>query len=201
MTPVRALLAMMMSGLIGCIPVLESSDTGLESCDTWTAPENAWTKWSTNKPPCLESEGYNQGQIVPDLRFVDQFGDEVALWQFYGQVIVLDFSTMWCGPCAELARGVDHTWKKHRDEGFMYITVLTQDLVSDPPDNDELNIWADDYSITAPVLSDERGYSTEIIPNNAYPQVMLIDRTMRVSIEAITPPEDAAVDAAVQAAL
>ena len=95
-------------------------------------------------------------------------GEEVSLWQFCGQVIVLDFSTMWCGPCGTLAEDVDHTWKQFRDEGFMYITVLTQNDVSQIPDNEDLNTWVDTYDITAPVLSDVESYSNAILPNNAF---------------------------------
>ena len=54
----------------------------------------------------LAQEGFREGQVIPDMRLMDQYGDEVSAWQFYGMVIALDFSTEWCAPCQELAKEV-----------------------------------------------------------------------------------------------
>lgn len=191
---------------MGCTPVLESpantgSDSGIDTTDcSWEAPENTWHQ--STPPSCLVGEGFDEGQIVPDMRVLDQHGDELSLWQFYGDLIVLDFSTMWCAPCAVLAEGVDETWEEFEPEGFMYLTVLSQDVYSNVPDVKDLNQWAGDHSITAPVLSDDGTYTNEVIPPGAsFPLVMLIGRDMRVAVEEITPAEDATVRSTVQAAL
>ena len=189
---------------VGCVPALESPTRGLdtgsggEDC-AWEAPENTWER---SEPPCLTGEGFSKGEVVPDMRLMDQHGDTVSLWQFYGSLVVLDFSTMWCAPCAELAEGIDETWEKYGDEGFMYLSIISQDVISEVPDLDDLNKWADDHSITAPVLADDQGYTDEVIPpGGAFPLVMLLDRDMTVLVEQVTPVEDAAVQAAVEAAL
>jgi len=191
---------------MGCVPVLESPNTGsadsgpdTEDC-SWEALQNTWEQ--STPPNCLEAQGFEEGQVVPDMRLVDQHGDTVSLWQFYGDLIVLDFSTMWCAPCAVLAEGVDETWEEFEGEGFMYLTVLSQDVFSNVPDVEDLTQWADDHSITAPVLSDDGTYTDEVIPPGAsFPLLMLIDRNMKVSVGQITPAEDAAVRSAVEAAL
>lgn len=190
---------------VGCVPVLTSPDNGLDTATdttdcTWEGPKNTWH--SAAPPSCLEGEGFEEGEILPDMRLLDQHGNTVSLWQFYGDLIVLDFSTMWCAPCAVLAEGVDETWEEFESEGFMYLTVLSQDVYSNVPDVDDLNQWADDHSITAPVLSDDGTYTDEVIPpGESFPRVMLIGRDMSVLVEEITPAEDATVRSTVQSAL
>src|SRR5687768_2227270 len=92
----------------GCVPHLYSSG-GAGQPSEWVAPENTWTV--TPPPATLEAQGYGEGDVIPDFRLVDQHGDEVSLWQFYGNVILLDVSTIWCGPCQQLALETEHTWE------------------------------------------------------------------------------------------
>ena len=101
---------------LGCTPHLVSVEEEITGLN-WEAPEN---DWPSNEPPnTLEGEGFSEGQVPHDFRVPDQHGDEVSLWQFYGSVILLDISTMWCGPCQQIAREVDEPWKDYRDQGFM----------------------------------------------------------------------------------
>ena len=163
-------------------------------------PENGWDKGSP--PPAeLEGEGFGVGQVLPDLRLLDQHGEETATWQWYGMVVAIDVSTMWCGPCRGLAAEVDATWADYRDQGFMYLTLLPQDQAGEVPDNADLNAWADQFGITAPVLSDDEGWSYQIVPDNTYPRIMIVGRDMRVLVDQVTPAEDTAIRAAIEAAL
>ena len=61
---------------------------------------------------------------------MDQFGNEVSLWQFYGQLILIDGRRMVLR--VKLATEVDHTWKDYEDRGFMYLTILAEDNASHP---------------------------------------------------------------------
>ncbi len=183
--------------LVGCTPHLKS-DQEVISGENWEAPDN---DWSVSEPPSnLVGEGFSVGDVPHDFRLVDQFGDEVSLWQFYGSVVLLDISTMWCGPCQHIAQDVNETWLDYRDEGFMYITVLPEDLEGGSVGAEDLTAWSDGYGIEAPVLADNEGYGYTVEPDKAWPVVMLIDRKMTVAIERI-PPEDAAIREAIEAAL
>ena len=191
-------------GLAACAPPrLYSADGDLPDVgdgSNWLAPENSWEKGSP--PPAeLAGEGFAVGQVLPDMRLVDQYGDEVAAWQWYGMVVAIDVSTMWCGPCRGLAAEVDETWLDYRDQGFMYITLLPQDQGGEVPDLSDLNAWAEQFDITAPVLSDDAGYSYQIVPDNTYPRIMVVGRDMRVIVDQVTPAEDTAIRAAIEAAL
>lgn len=173
---------------LGCTPHLVSVEEEITGLN-WKAPEN---DWPSNEPPnTLQGEGFSEGQVPHDFRFPDQHGDEVSLWQFYGSVILLDISTMWCGPCQQIAREVDETWKDYRDQGFMYLTVLPEDLEKGTVSDSDLNEWASNFDIEAPVLADNEGYGYLVEPNQVWPVVMLIDRQMRIVAERIAPNDDA----------
>ena len=186
--------------LSACIPVLTSPDADDSGADgVWSAPENSWI--STTPPAGLEGEGWREGEVVPDARFFDQNGNEVALWQFYGQVIAVDVSTIWCSPCRELASHVNETWLDYVDQDFMYLTVLGEDTQGDVPDVDELMTWATDYNITAPVLNDPDHHSYDIVPDGTYPRVLIIDRNLMVVEDQVNPVDDATIRSAIEAAL
>ena len=179
----------------GCTPHLTSPE--IATC----GGEALDNSWDVSVPPgTLEGEGYARGEVVPDFCLDDQHGKKVSLWQFYGDVILLDISTMWCGPCQQIATEVDETWESYRDEGFTYITMLPEDLEGGEVGADDLSQWAENFNISAPILADNSGYGYGVEPGRAWPVVMLINRRMQVIAERIAP-SDAAIRGAIEDAL
>lgn len=179
----------------GCAPRLYSDG----DVSAWAPPENQWEK--SSPPTDLLGEGFGEGQVAPDVRGDDQFGDEVSLWQFYGSYVVFDISTMWCGPCQELARNTEATHQEFKDAGVVYLTVLHENVFKDPPTLEELNTWAEFPSfhedpdhpydrITSPIIADPKGKSGSkaAVRNGQYPVLLLIGPDMRVEdrIEPVT---------------
>lgn len=176
---------------MACVPDLESGATG----DPWALPDNRWP--ASEPPPTLHGEGFHEGQVIPDFRLVDQFGDEVALWQFHGHVVVVDISTVWCRPCQVLAEDTEHTWQEYRDEGVVYVTVLAENIDGDDPTVDDLAAWADAFGITAPVVADPgRAWSDPAVPGNQYPYLSVVG-TDAVVEAVVDPPTDANLRAAI----
>lgn len=181
-----------------CSPRLYS-EPGTNS--DWELPENTWTVGET--PEDLEGEGFAEGQLALDVRGDDQHGDEVSLWQFYGNYILLDISTMWCGPCQELAIGTEEISQDFKDDGVVYLTVLLENELKEGPTTEELELWSTFPSfhpdpnhpydvITSPIISDPLGESGSslAVRNNVYPVALLIGPDMRV-IDRIEPVTDA----------
>jgi len=178
----------------GCVPVLETPN-GVDDW-TWDPPENGW--FLDAPPEGLVSEGFLPGEVIPDFRLVDQFGDEVSLWQFHTRIIVVDISTMWCGPCRELASEAEETFQAYASQGLIYLTVLPEDLVGEPPTVEDLNLWVDEYDLTIPVVSDpEGGWSDPAVPQGQYPIVLVVDRDLKVH-DQVDPPSDANIRDAVE---
>ena len=196
------MIALLPALFAACVPHLTSPpDTG-EDVLCVDAPPLDY-HWTCNTPPeDLEATGTGDGQVPPRFHMTDQFGDTVALWQFYGLVVVLDISTMWCAPCQDLAQHVEAAWLAYRDQGFVYVTILAQDLLDgEPPDVEELTSWADYYGITAPILSDGEGWSFPITGTDGFPRVIVIDREMRIAEDEVLPTDDATIRALVEGLL
>ena len=59
-------------------------------------PENSWWHATVDDvPDGLAGTGWGTGDTAYNFTLVDQFGDELELYQFYGLVIVLDLFTEW----------------------------------------------------------------------------------------------------------
>lgn len=185
---IRCALAAVASLAIGCVPVLESDGGPVDQ--QWVAPENTWP---LDAPPydAAQPTGFFRGDVVPDFRLVDQHGDEVSLWQFYGHVVVVDISTMWCRPCQQLAEGAEETYLDFVDHDVMYITVLPENVHGQPPTVEDLNTWADYFELSAPVVTDPgKGWSAPAVPGNQYPFVAVLDRELVVQAVLTTPVTD-----------
>ena len=77
-------------------------DTGSSADDTSAnnqtpyGPENTWWHaWEEDLPADLQGTGYSNGDIAYNFTGIDQYGDPIELYQFYGQVIVLDVFAEW----------------------------------------------------------------------------------------------------------
>lgn len=194
----RSFLPWLMVASVGCVPRLYS-EGGAGGPWSWEAPEN---RWGVDEPPeGLLGTGWSTGQVAPDFRLIDQHGEEVALWQFYGRVVLVDISTMWCAPCRDLAAHTEETWQDYDDEGFVYLTVLQEDVEGEPVTPEDQVVWADAYGITSPVLGDpDKAGTGAAILQGQYPAVLVIDRDL-VVVERVNPPDDASVRAAIEDAL
>lgn len=172
---------------VGCVPVLNTPG-GEAPVDTapWQAPSNRWPVGG-GPPDGLVGEGWLEGQVIPEVILGDQYGDTVNLWQFYGMVVVVDVSTIWCAPCQKLAEDVQEVTDEFEGEGFAYVTLLSQDLSGKVPDTAELAKWGTDYNFEAPILADDQGHSAAITPGGVFPQVVIVGRDMKVKNAAVSP--------------
>jgi len=50
-------------------------------------------------------------------------------------------------------------YQKYKDQGFIIITLITENAENAPPSVSELGVWADEYGETFPVLSDTSSYT------------------------------------------
>ena len=167
----------------------------------WEAPDNAWDA-AAAVPADLKPEGYSAGQTVPDLRLPDQNGDEVSLWQFYGKVVAIDVGTFWCAPCQKAAGHIQDIADEYRDQGFVFLSVLPQNYSGDVPSEADLDEWAERHGIEEPLLSDGSGYSAQIVPDAAWPRLLILHRDLTVALNPVTPTDvQSVVEAAIEEVL
>ena len=125
------------------------------------------------------------GQSICNLALKDQ---DDKIWQLHdlkGNVILLDFSAMWCGPCQNAAVTVQKTQDDYESEGFKYITVLVDDPTGETIELHDVQAWVDSYGInTATVLQGNRDLidynAVKGYPLISWPTFVFVDRDLNI---------------------
>jgi thiol-disulfide isomerase/thioredoxin len=136
------LMSLIFIGCACCTPSLS------ESTDTHDNSEYSFATWET----CSQ----NIGDHPCNFTLKDQNDNDVSLYDFYGDTIVLDFSAMWCGPCRAAASEVQEVKDSYESEGLTYLTALIENSSGKDPSVGDCKDWADTYGISEPVLAGDR---------------------------------------------
>lgn len=144
----------------------------------------------------VEGAGYAEGEVVADTTLVDQLEEEVRIHDFCDQVVLLDFSAGWCGACQAEAPELQAFFEEHEDEGFMAVTTYMENVDRSAPTLDEVQLWADTFGLTFPVLLDDQGFYNGFAQATGQssiglPLMVLIDRGMVVAMSQGATTDDA----------
>ena len=128
------------------------------------------------------------GDKACDFTFKDQNGDDWSLYDNYGTVMVIDFSTVWCGVCKSIAGDVQAHQDAYTSRGhdFLWVTVLVDGVSwGTPPEATDIQSWATTYGITSsPVLVGDRSVidlsAQDGYPISAWPTLVVVDDTLTV---------------------
>jgi len=159
------------SFLVGCPAELEVESTGNAAVD-----ERAWETWTS----CNQEIGSHPC----NFKLSDHNGEDVELYDFYGKVIILDLSAMWCGVCVNIAPTGEEIVEEMGSENVVWITLLIEDEMGNPPDQSDLQRWID-YGAGEPVLAGDRSLIDQTAQNgypvSGWPTVVVIDREMKLA--------------------
>jgi cytochrome c biogenesis protein CcmG/thiol:disulfide interchange protein DsbE len=63
------------------------------------------------------------GDEVPELIFTTFDGEEIALRDLRGQVVVINFWASWCKPCEQEALELEQAYQMYKNEGVVFLGV------------------------------------------------------------------------------
>ena len=107
--------------------------------------------------PTDDCRQINIGDKACNFTLFDQNGEIWELYDHEGEVILLDFSTAWCGPCHIAGYYTQGIQDDYADQGFKFVTVLLENEFGEPPSDRDINLWVTRHNVTtAPVLQASR---------------------------------------------
>lgn len=148
---------------------------------------------------CKKSSGVDQpgnpvvgvylGNIAANFSETDSQGNELTLESYRGNVVLLTFSAMWCGPCRSEAPELVNLYNTYKEQGLEIVQCIYQDEDGNPSDLSDLARWINEFGMTFTVFNDPDRSTVNTYNFDAIPFNVIIDRDfiIRHRIEGYDP--------------
>lgn len=111
------------------------------------------------------------GRLAPDFRLLDLNGNRVALSDYRGKVVLLNFWATWCGPCRVEMPAME---RLYRDLDRRYFEILAISI--DPQGASVTHPFKESLGLTFPILHDSDYRVGVSYGARTLPMTFLIDR-------------------------
>jgi thiol-disulfide isomerase/thioredoxin len=141
-------------------------------------------------PREIDGEGWGPGDVSNSWDGEDQHGQLLDLHKFYGNVVMIDIGSEWCGPCNAAAPIAEEHYQDFKDEGFMVFGLL-MDGLTQADGTPDIDRWIEGHELTYPVLPDPNQEKVQhYVPldaNGSYgiPLFGFIGRDMTIEIHGV----------------
>ena len=111
---------------------------------------------------------------APDFRLPARSGEQVALSDLKGQVVMLNFWATWCGPCRQEMPHLEALHQRYSDLGFTLLGVNVEE------DSSGADTFLEETPVTFPILFDPESEVSNAYEVVAMPSTVLVDRAGNV---------------------
>ena len=127
--------------LFGLNSAATSTEAAVETADQSTVPEQILLP-ASGRP-------LQVGDLPYAFSLASLEGEQVALNEFIGRPLIINFWATWCGPCRIEMPHLQHTFEAHQDDGLA-VLALNQDETAE-----EVNEFFNEFGLTFTPLLDE----------------------------------------------
>ncbi|PXY32028.1 TlpA disulfide reductase family protein [Prauserella muralis] len=155
----------------------------LAGCTTGDDAVSRGTSFSFVSPGGKTDIFYNgaERQPIPEVSGEDLFneGEQLAVSDFKGKVVVINIWGQWCGPCRTEAPEMQKVYEQMKDKGVQVLGIDVRDFDRSAPQDFMRN-----RGLTYPSIYDPSGRSLLRLsgyPRNVVPSTIIVDRQHRVA--------------------
>lgn len=124
-------------------------------------------------------------RAAPDLAGATLDGDQLALTDFAGDVVVLNLWASWCGPCRAEAPALQQVYADSRNKGVEFLGINSRDQEA------AAAAFEKNFGITYPSLVDDSGELQlafhDSVPASSIPWTLVIDRDGLIAARILGP--------------
>ena len=111
---------------------------------------------------------------APDFSLPDASAEPVALADFQGQVVLINFWASWCGPCREEMPLLDELSSRYAPLGFTLLGVNVEE------DSSAARGFLSGTPVSFPVLYDRENTVSKLYDVIAMPSTVIVDRAGQI---------------------
>ncbi|MCB9422286.1 MAG: TlpA family protein disulfide reductase [Ardenticatenaceae bacterium] len=123
-----------------------------------------------SQPVASAPEVPEQGKSAPNFTSPVLSGGEVALADYSGDVVIVNFWATWCPPCKAEMPGINAFYERHQEEGLVVLAVNAKESES------LVRPFIEASGFTFPVLLDPAGSVVNQYQIRSFPTTLIIDR-------------------------
>ncbi len=136
--------------------------------------------WSDDASPDLsENDEDDSDQSLDNYSWTDDGGNTVELYDYMGDVVMLNVGAGWCAPCRENApKFEENIYQSYKDQGFTLIGLIVEDDLYQSPTEEFLQSWRDQYNLNYIICADPEWSLQQLFEINSLPFTLILDREM-----------------------